>query len=310
MGVASERVLRLAELLLGETPPVPPVRMELGYGNENWHLQLSGGRQVLIKIAQPGHPVPKAESASRAQQLAHAVGAPVAQEILLDTQCAAADGRIIRILEYLPGLHPTHVLDSTASIDTFFGSLGRAVAHLHQARCDGFASHVGGTPNFPTWSQYVAYRVPQIARRGRACTLLTQTDLSALLNEALELAQDVSAVVEPRLTHRDLYLDNLLAEPGGTVSALLDLDHAEAWDPVADFVKLQWQVFPLYPGSAETFWSAYTTASPPLPHFDQRLRIAQILELTNNIINAEAAGDHRYALDAQRQLHQPLKGEE
>jgi hypothetical protein len=174
MGVASERVLRLAELLLGETPPVPPVRMELGYGNENWHLQLSGGRQVLIKIAQPGHPVPKAESASRAQQLAHAVGAPVAQEILLDTQCAAADGRIVRILEYLPGLHPTHVLDSTASIDTFFGSLGRAVAHLHHARCEGFASHIGGAPSFPTWSQYVAYRVPQIARRGRACTLLTE----------------------------------------------------------------------------------------------------------------------------------------
>ena len=118
------------------------------------------------------------------------------------------------------------------------------------------------------------------------------------------MAQDVSAAVEPRLTpapasaprsspHRDLYLDTPLAEPGGTGSGLLDLGHAEAWDPVADFVKLRWQVFPLYPGAAETFWSAYTTVSPPLPQFDQRLCIAQFLELTSNIIDAEAAGDHR-----------------
>ena len=310
MGYAREDVRHLAELLLGETPAAPPVQMELGYGNENWHVALSGDRQVLIKIAQPGHSVAKAESASRAQHLGHAIGAPVAREILLDTRCAAAGGRIVRILQYLPGLHPTHVLNSATSIDTFFGSLGRAVAHLHRAPCDAFASHVGGSPSFPTWSQYVAYRVPQIAHRGRACTLLTQTHLSALLNEALELAQDVSAVVEPRLTHRDLYLDNMLAEPGGSVSALLDLDHAEAWDPVADFVKLRWQVFPLYPGAAETFWSTYQTDSLPLPHVDERLRIAQILELTNTVINAEAAGDHGYALDARRQLEQSLNGDQ
>lgn len=280
--------------------------MDLGYGNENWRVECSG-RTLLVKIAKPGHPVAKAESASRAHRLAHASGAPVAREVLLDTQCEAAAGRVVRILEFLPGHHPIDVLNSPTSIDTFFESLGRAVAVLHTTRCDGFASRVGGSPSFPTWAEYVAYRAPQIAERGRSCTLFTGTELTDVLDEAVNLAQQVSRVVEPRLTHRDLYLDNILAHVDGQVSALLDLDIAEPWDPVADFVKLQWQVFPRYPTAATTFHSAYRTISTDLPLFGDRLRVAQILELSNHVINAQAIDHPNYAQDARRQLDHVLK---
>jgi len=305
MPYSGEEMRRLTERLLGQTVTANPMKMDLGYGNENWRVEC-GGRTLLVKIAKQGHPVAKAESASRAQRLAHASGAPVAREVLLDTQCEAAAGRIVRILEFLPGHHPIDVLDSPASIDTFFESLGRAVAVLHSARCDGFASRVGGSPSFPTWAEYVAYRAPQIADRGRSCTLFTGTELTDALDEALCLAQQVSRVVEPRLTHRDLYLDNVLAHADGQVGALLDLDIAEPWDPVADFVKLQWQVFPRYRTAAKTFHSAYRTISADPPLFEERLRVAQILELSNHVINAQAMDHMDYAQDALRQLDHVL----
>lgn len=78
---------RLTERLLGQTVTANPMKMDLGYGNENWRVEC-GGRTLLVKIAKQGHPVAKAESASRAQRLAHASGAPVAREVLLDTRSA------------------------------------------------------------------------------------------------------------------------------------------------------------------------------------------------------------------------------
>lgn len=151
---------------------------------------------------------------------------------------------------------------------TFFTSFGSAVAKLHSAACEGFSSRVGGAsiaPTFPTWADYVAYRVPQILGRAVKTNLYSPTEWNEIFDQAMHLVERVSPVVEPRLTHRDLYLDNVLAGPDYRVAAIVDFDNAEPWDVAADWVKLRWQVFPRYAGAADAYRTGYHTAAGELP---------------------------------------------
>jgi aminoglycoside phosphotransferase (APT) family kinase protein len=282
-----------------------PIRLALGYGNENWRVVVAG-RPLLLKIAPRQADLGKAEAASRAQRIAASTGAPVAREILFDPSCQYLDGRIARIFEFLPGLHPASTLISPAANHRFFTSLGRAVATLHSHPCDGFSSRIGAAPTFTNWAAYVAYRIPQIVERGRTAALLAEDELDAMFGHALALAETVSAVVEPAVTHRDLYLDNLLTDEGALLTGILDFDNAEAWDPAADLVKLRWQVFPHYAGAEHAFHAGYHSTADPLPRIEKRVRIAEILELSNHAIGARLQGREAFAQASCRRLRAVL----
>jgi aminoglycoside phosphotransferase (APT) family kinase protein len=55
----------------------------------------------------------------------------------------------------------------------------------------------------------------------------------------LDAVFNVDQFVRPTLVHRDLNLDNLLADEDGNLAAILDFDQAEAWEPMADRLKLE-----------------------------------------------------------------------
>ena len=118
----------------------------------------------------------------------------------------------------------------------------------------------------------------------------------------MHLVERVSPVVEPRLTHRDLYLDNVLAGPDYRVAAIVDFDNAEPWDVAADWVKLRWQVFPRYAGAADAYRTGYHTAAGELPMLEKRVRLADILELSNHAVGAELVGSHDFALQFKQRL--------
>lgn len=282
-----------------------PTRMALGFGNENWRVVVAG-RPLLLKISPPGADLGKVQAASRAQRIAASTGAPVAREVLFDPVCRYFDGRIVRLFEYLPGLHPRSTLTSPGATCRFFGSFGRAVATLHSRRCDGFSSRIGATITFTGWADYVAYRVPQILDRGRTAAILAENEMEVMFDQVLSLARTVSAVVEPAVTHRDLYLDNLLADADARLTGILDFDNAEAWDPAADFVKLRWLVFPHFAGAERAFLAGYHTATRPLPLIEKRIRIAEILELSNHAIGARLQGHEAFAQASYQRLREVL----
>jgi aminoglycoside phosphotransferase (APT) family kinase protein len=110
------------------------------------------------------------------------------------------------------------------------------------------------------------------------------------------------------LTHRDLYLDNLLAGEDGLLTGILDFDNAEAWDPAADLVKLRWQVFPHFAGAERAFDAGYHSVAAPLPRIEERIKIAEILELSNHAIGARLQGRETFAQASCQRLRDVLAG--
>jgi aminoglycoside phosphotransferase (APT) family kinase protein len=298
----SDEIREYVELCLPVAVVDTPTRIERGYGNENWRVPTDDG-DLLVKIARRNFGSEKLAAAALAHRRAAAGGVPVPELLWVDLDGAAFDGRAVRVLRYLAGTHPSDVLISNEAIRRFFGSLGRTLARLHNVACEGFSSRVGSATSFPTWAEYVDYRVPQIEERTTAAGGIGGIDHVALLERARMVAAEVSPVVQPRLVHRDLYLDNLLAGPDGTLVALLDFDLAEAWDPAVDLVKLRWQVLPaLPPSAAGAFMAGYTESDGLPPQFERRVWVTEVLELVNHAINARDADNQKFVDSAVARL--------
>lgn len=296
-GVNAEQVRAFVANGLSLRVVAPPHRFPRGFGNDNWRVPTADG-DLVVKIARPQLPGEKLLAAARAHRLAAGVGVPVPELIMVDASCDMLGGRSVRVQEYCPGEHPGAALHSAAAIATFYQSVGHAVARLHSVRLASFSSRVGGGPSFPTWGAYVERRVGQIMARVEAVGGVPDVDHGALLDRAVTSAAEVSSVVLPTLTHRDLYLDNLLVAPDGAVAAMLDFDLAEVWDPVVDLVKLRWLVEPVHPGAVAAFWEGYRVVPDLLA---QRLWVVEIMELVNTIANA-VANDLSQAKSAQARL--------
>jgi aminoglycoside phosphotransferase (APT) family kinase protein len=289
----SDRIRAYVEQHLSVAVIDEPTKIDRGYGNENWKVPTDDG-DLLIKIARDLGP-DKLAAAAVAHRRAAAGGVPVPELLRVDLAGEAFDGRPVRVLRFLAASHPAEVLITDDAVRRFFTSLGRTLALLHRVPCEGFSSRVGGVTSFAGWAEYVDYRVPQIAQRVAAVDSFGAVDPISLLDRARAVATEVSPVVAPSITHRDLYLDNLLAGPDGSLVAILDFDAAEAWDPAVDLVKLRWQVLPEYPLiAAEALLAGYTKLDDLPPQFERRVWVTEMLELINVVANARAQDNHEF----------------
>jgi aminoglycoside phosphotransferase (APT) family kinase protein len=196
--------------------------------------------------------------------------------------------------EWVAGTSPATIARNPEACERFFTDLGRAVAALHTIELERFTSRLDGSaPSFPKWSAYVLHRIPQI--RGR-CVRHDALDAASLTVACTaverELGADLDAVVRPTLVHRDLHADNVLVDERGALVAILDWDLAEAWDPAAEWFKLDFKLFGAFPGGEATFRQTYDARHPERPLWDRRVRIVDLLETVNSIANvtAEARG--------------------
>jgi aminoglycoside phosphotransferase (APT) family kinase protein len=143
--------------------------------------------------------------------------------------------------------------------------------------------------------------------RNRMLGTFAEAEIVGMLDRARAVAVKITDLVEPRLCHRDLYTDNFLIGEDGRVAAILDLDLAEAWDPAVDFVKLRSHVFPRFDGSEIAFTQGYAdVAGGQLPGFEQRIRVVEVVELANQMINANSRDDTEYATHTRRRLEAVL----
>ncbi len=293
-------VAATAEELLG-TRVTNVRRIERGYGNENWRASTPDG-DVVVKIGLVNTDAAKWTAATRAQSLAAEAGVPVPALLAFAPSCPALGGRVVQIIEFVDGVHPSDVLDAAAA-RTFFGDFGAALARLHRVQLPAFSSRLDGSaPEFSTWIEYVEYRLPQIEQRG--ADVFAPGEFAYIAGVVRETASAISPVVAPTLTHRDLFFDNLLARADGRLVAILDWDAAEAWDPAIDLVKPRFQMFSVVsPAAVDAFWASYLS----LDLIDERLLVVDLLEQANAVANAPILGDSEYEQRCRRWLRAALR---
>ena len=291
---------RVAAVLYGDVTEV--VRLPASWGNETWRTELAGGENFVVKLG-PAESARKWSAATVGYQLASAAGLPTSRVVHCDEQ-PGVDGRVMRIFTWLEGDDPRGLSGSARA--RFFSELGASARSLHAIELARFSSRLDGSaPEFERWDDYVAYRLPAVIDRASKTRVLADMQLGRIETEIRDLAEEVSDGVRPVLCHRDLHLGNTLATSSGALSALLDFDGAEAWDPAADFVKLRWQTC-ADPDDAAAFNTAYLAGGSWPTKWDYRLRLADLLELTNNLANARVDGHADYEERTRRRLQSVL----
>jgi Ser/Thr protein kinase RdoA (MazF antagonist) len=289
-------VAAIASAALG-VDVVRAVHLAVGWGNENWRAAAADGTEYVVKFGPP-ESGPKWAATARAYAIGASQGVPVPELLSFDPSCASAGGWVVRVLRWVDGRQPER---PTAS---FFAEVGRAVRALHDAPVvDAFSSRLDGSaPSFARWDDYIAYRLPSVVARCRSCDAFAPGDLDALVAEIESVASVVAGDAMAALCHRDLYLGNLLSADASDehLAAILDFDGAEAWDPPIDVVKLRWLVEPDHPGAVEAFLDGY--GAPRSARWDERVRLAELLELTNAVANAVLTKDPTFERSARDRL--------
>ena len=276
------------------------VHVPVGWGNENWRVETADRRdRFVVKLGPPGSAA-KWAATRIAYGVAAERGLPVPELLHADAAGERAGGWVVRILRWIDAHPPEAVLTSNDARARFFTEVGAAVRALHGHPVDAFSSRLDGSaPTFERWDGYVAFRWEQVRARAAAARAFEPQELDALERELTELAQAVADSAEPALCHRDLHLGNLLATDDAHLAAVLDFDGAEAWDPAIEVVKLRWLVFPDHPGADEHFAAGYGGWPP---QWDERVRLAEVLELSNVVANAVANGERAFERSARRRL--------
>jgi Ser/Thr protein kinase RdoA (MazF antagonist) len=268
---------------VGDVKPV-----ERGFGNENWLVHTAEG-SLLAKVGPSSASVHKWQCGMAASELARAAGVPVPEPIAFVEASALLDGRPFRVFRWIDGQHPSTVIGDAPCRDRFFRQLGEAVARLHRIELPTFTSRINGdAPAFELWSEYLDYRWGEV--RARAVGAGIDERLLEEVGARLPpLARSVDRRVRPALCHRDLYLDNLLADRDGNLVAILDFDMAEAWDCAGDFFKLRWWVFERIPMSEGHFLSGYRGTSTLPVDLERRVAVVELIELVNVVANVVAS---------------------
>ena len=269
-----------------------------GWGNESWKVDCALG-PLIAKVGLAWSDVAKWRASASALDLARGAGIPAPEMLAFVDSAQALDGRIFRVFRYIEGT--TARVDAPAAL---FRELGATMRRLHSIEASSFTSRLGDD-GFARWSEFLEHRWP--AMIGRAERAGVDPTLIARSQEvATDLAAEVDGVVRPSLCHRDLYLDNVLVDEQGALAALLDFDVAEVWDPLVEQFKLEWFVFEPNPAAREPFFDGYLASDPMPPMFDERVRLASIVELLNHAANWQVQGQHEIAVEALHRLQVQL----
>jgi aminoglycoside phosphotransferase (APT) family kinase protein len=281
---------REAELLAVEMLGTKVVRADhvpVGFGNENWRVTDTRGRRFVLKVG-PADTAAKWASAASARTLAGSRGIPVPRAV---GGVVERDGRVMRVYEWIDGTSPLAVAHDPQRVQTLFADLGATIATLHSIELDCFSSRLDGSAaSFDRWSDYVVHRLQQIRQRCVEHGVPDERTVDRACSAIAALVEAIGDDVRPTVCHRDLYADNVLVDQDGALSAILDWDMAEAWDPAAEWFKLEFLFFPAFPGSARAFATAYHAIHPEPARWTERKSLVDLMETLNSVANTRAQG--------------------
>ena len=262
-----------------------PIPIRKGFANENWLINTNQGKMVC-KIGPEGASIPKCKAGEHALKMARCADIKTNQCLFFCEQVPLLKNRIVRIYTYIDGISPQQILP--ALTERFFKELGEEIHKLHQIKLDFFSSRVDGSKRkFGSWAAYLDDRIEEITHRALKRDLFDRRHLNQLWHQVRELLQRVNPYITASLTHRDLHIDNMISTSDGHLRGIIDFDNAEAWDPVCDFNRLKWWVFKEYKHSEDAFIKGYGNFKALYPYFNERLLIAEVIDLVNTIAQTE-----------------------
>jgi aminoglycoside phosphotransferase (APT) family kinase protein len=214
-------------------------------------------------------------------------GAAVPRILAYSSGTAALGPDLVVVSEFIDGVDAEAALPSLRpEIATgVVRDAGRAVAALHSTA----APHFGGPGPTAThderssWAGYVSGRAADLAASHGRVPTPSQDVLAAGRALVVDLAKEVSGVVEPVPAHGDVYPPNLLLDVEGRFVALLDLEHVRWVDPVMDFVKPAMWMFADRADWAALYKHGYQARRGLPPLWAERLSVCMGLELLTGV---------------------------
>ncbi len=286
----------------------PPARMPKGFSSESWRVATDGG-ELVVKIRRQMTDAAKLRSQAEAVRLALAAGVPTA-EVLYAGLSAALGGRPMAILRYIPGVDAEEALPSLGGRQraSLFSDFGAALGRLHRIVLPHFTERVGAPEAaVGDWAAVVRRAAERYADWNRRVGVLAAPEIGAICDRLAQGAEDVKAVVSPALTHRDLYLANVLVNHG-RFAALIDFELAKGYDPLHDFVKLGMFVFERWPESVAPFLAAYRRHANYATQVEARLAVCFALEHFIMLPNWVQFGEEQLARHSRDRLRNWLVG--
>ena len=107
---SAEQILRAVADVTGLDTRADARWIPRGFANENWKVETADG-PVLCKIGPVDAVIPKWRGAVRALELARGSGVPAPRLLAFVECCQTLGGRLVRVFEYVEGLHPTALAD-------------------------------------------------------------------------------------------------------------------------------------------------------------------------------------------------------
>lgn len=260
---------------VGDATPVPK-----GHGHECWRVATERG-PVMVKLALRGTTSLSMENLAEALRLAGLGRVPAPRLVWSGHAPAALGERPMLIQEFLEGADGEEALGQLApdARRRYFREWGRAVGRLHSVEPSCFSNSLSEAASCrATWAEVAAERLERMMFLNRQAGVISDPALEQGAARIAEGARRVSPAVRPALVHGDLYPPNTLLRDGRLV-AILDFEHAKAWDPVHDFVKLRMWTFEVQDGSEAPFLDGYRATAPVADLFEQRLQVCLGLEL-------------------------------
>jgi aminoglycoside phosphotransferase (APT) family kinase protein len=161
--------------------------------------------------------------------------------------------------------------------EDFAAQFAVAVASMHQVTGGFFAENVIGPGVHATWADLCRNRLERLVKWNIDARVLPRPTIDAAEAYCKDLIAELPDDVVPVLTHRDLYLPNVIVTPESSV-AIIDFEHASFFDRVWEFVKLEIWVFRRFPQLRSPFMEGYQSRSEWSRSCNQRLLLYEGIE--------------------------------
>lgn len=255
-----------------------PRQIPKGFSSQSWHVATSAG-DLVVKLRRQMTDHAKLQSQVEAARLAWEAGIPTAEVLYADLSPVVGDRPVV-ILRYVPGVDAEEALSglTNAQRGQCFADFGTTIGRMHRIVLPHFTERIGSPESaVANWATLVQRTADRYAACNKQIGALTSTEIAAIHARIIAGSAAVSDHVGPALTHRDLYLANVLLD-AGRFAALIDFELAKGYDPLLDFIKLGMFVFAHYPDGLQPFMRAYRAKSEPPILAAERLAVCFALE--------------------------------
>jgi aminoglycoside phosphotransferase (APT) family kinase protein len=268
----------IAAELLGQ-PVRPSRRLEKGFASASWRATAAGGQEVVVKVGLTGD---RLDDVVRALELVRDVEVDVPEVLGVRRGDPRLGERHLSVLSWVDGTDLTDALARASALqrEVLAATFGSALAKLHTTTCTSFSNEVASAgQSWSHWPDLVTDHMNRLEVRYRRDGAPFDARARRGIGLMAELCDDLRDTrIVPRLAHRDLYADNVVARNGAVVG-FIDFDQAKIWDPVADFAKIDLLVFDDAPPLAEMAAAAYVDEAHEVEKFAVRRHLAVGLEL-------------------------------